>query len=852
MRFYLTVLLLVVNCLSWAQFSDDFLDGDFTASPSWSGETSNFIVNASHELQLSAPAAADTSYLSVATTSIDDVTWDFFVRMEFNPSSSNYTRVYLVSDNSDLKGSLNGYYVMIGNTADEISLYSQTGTAVTEILDGIDNTVDMSTVETRVRVTRDVAGNWELFRDTTGGYNFVSEGTVNDMTHTVSTNFGVFCKYTATRSTLFYFDNIGDPYIDLIAPTLDGASVISDTEIDLQFSEAMDQTTAETISNYSVNNGIGTPTTAIIDGADASIVHLTFGTNFSNGITYMVTANNVEDLAGNSISSPSTEVFFYFVPETPAPNDVIITEFVADPSPQVGLPEVEYVEIYNRSNKFFDLAGWTLSDGSSSGSFSSYVLAPLQYVLICNTGDCGQFFVSNSTELTLPSLNNSGDAIVIKDDLGNTLDSINYSTAWYNDTSKDDGGWSIERKHLNTPCSDINNWSASVDVIGGTPALQNSVWTDVDDTSPPYVTSYLASSNTDILLFFNETLDTTVAADISINPSITSLSWVYTDEMTLHLTANSLDVNVPYDVIIGLAEDCWGNALSEQTIMIGLPDSVTSEDIILNEIMFNPLTNGSDYVELYNNSEKILDLQNLFIADWDDDSIGNYKQITSTKRLLLPKEYVLITEDTADIINDFSIYGLGTFVETDLPTFPNDSGTVYLLSKDSLVLDYFHYDEDFHFELLTSEDGKALERINFGGGMNNPDNWHTAAEDVEWGTPGYENSQLYIPSSSGNVSIDPKIFSPDNDGYQDVLTINLEFQSTENVVDIEIFDNRGRLIRLLKDNFFAGNSTIVTWDGINDEGEKAAVGSYVILVSVLDDQNEQTQYKLVTVLAAKM
>jgi len=852
MRFYLTVLLLVVNCLSWAQFSDDFQDGNFVTSPTWSGETSNFIVNASLELQLSAPAVADTSYLSVPTTSIDDVTWDFFIRMEFNPSSSNYARVYLVSDNADLKGSLNGYYVMIGNTADEISLYSQTGTTVTEILDGVDNTVDMSTVETRIRVTRDAAGNWELFRDTTGAFNFISEGTVNDLTHTTTSNFGVFCKYTATRSTLFYFDDMGDPYVDAIIPTLDDATVVSATEIDLQFSEAMDQTTAETLSNYSVNNGIGTPTTAILDGGDPSIVHLTFAAPFSNGITYMVTANNVEDVAGNPIASPSTEVFFYFVSEVPSPNDVIITEFVADPSPQIGLPEVEYVEIYNRSNKYFDLAGWTLSDGSSSGAFSSYVLAPDQYVLICNTGDCGQFFVSNNTELSMPSLNNSGDMIIIKDDLGITLDSINYTTAWYNDAAKDDGGWSIERKHLNTPCSDINNWSASTDAIGGTPAIQNSVWTDVDDTSPPYVTSHVVNSDTDLVLFFNETLDTTVAANVSISPSITSIDWNFIDEMTLQLNPITLDVNVPYDITIELAEDCWGNDMTSQTIMIGLPDSVSSEDIILNEIMFNPLTNGSDYIELYNNSDKILDLQELYIADWDDDSIGNYKSITASQRLVLPQEYVLITEDTTDIKNDFSIYGLGTFIETDLPTYPNDSGTVYLLSKDSLVIDYFHYDEDFHFDLLTTDDGKALERITFEGGMNNPDNWHTAAEDVEWGTPGYENSQLFIPNPTGTVSIDPKIFSPDNNGFQDILTINLELQSTDNVVDIEIFDNRGRLIRLLKDNFFAGNSTIVTWDGINDEGEKAAVGSYVILISVVDDQGNQTQHKLVAVLAANI
>src|SRR5690606_12947281 len=227
---------------------------------------------------------------------------------------------------------------------------------------------------------------------------------------------------------------------------------------------------------------------------------------------------------------------------------------------------------------------------------------------------------------------------------------------------------------------------------------------------------------------------------------------------------------------------------------------------------------------IYNRSQKILDLQELFLANWNN-SIANYSPITNYQRLILPGEYVLITEDTSDIIHDFSIYGSRTFIQTDIPTYPNESGTVYLLSKDSLIIDFFHYDDDFHFALISDPDGKSLERISFNGEQNDPGNWHTAAEYVEWGTPGYQNSQLFIAQPNGNVSVDPPIFSPDNDGYQDVITINLDLQTIDNVVDIEIFDSQGRLIRLLKDNFFVGNSASFTWDGISDKGEKATIGT---------------------------
>ena len=113
---------------------------------------------------------------------------------------------------------------------------------------------------------------------------------------------------------MFFFDNVGDPYLDTAIPVLNTASVVSSTELDLQFSEVVDQTTAETLGNYSVDGGIGGPSAAVLDGGDASIVHLSFATPFTNGNSYVLTANNVEDLGGNSIMNPSTANFSYLIP----------------------------------------------------------------------------------------------------------------------------------------------------------------------------------------------------------------------------------------------------------------------------------------------------------------------------------------------------------------------------------------------------------------------------------------------------------------------------------------------------------------------------------------------------------
>lgn len=850
MNYSLTLLLIAVNCISLAQFSDDFEDGDFTTNPSWVGETSNFEVNASNELHLLAPAVTDTSYLSVPSTLIDNCTWDIRVRMDFNPSSSNYTRVYLVSDNSDLEASLNGYFVQIGGTTDEISLYEQTGTTTTEILDGLDGSVDMTEVDVRIRVTRDAAGNFELLRDTLGGQNFFSEGQVLDITHTSTSFFGVFCKYTATRSELFYFDDCGAPYVDGIAPTLNSTTVISSTALDLEFSESMDQISVETITNYLVDNGIGNPITANIDGSDPRLVHLTFGTAFTNGQDYEITVSNVEDLAGNPITT-STDNFTFIVPGIPQYNDVIITEFFADPTPQVGLPATEYVEIYNRSNSYFDLENWEIGDESGTTAMTSYILGPGEYVLICNIGEGGQFFISNFVELSLPSLNNSADAVVLKDDLGNTLDSIYFDLNWYNDGDKEEGGWSCERKNLESPCNGSTNWAASVDPLGGTPGIQNSVWTNSPDVTAPELESFVIIDASTVVLYFNEIMDTSSTfTTVQMNPALNfNTNWTGLTSLTLNFVS-PMESSVIYQLEFEGVTDCWGNSTAGN-LMLGLPDSVEAGDLILNEIMFDPLTGGSDYVEIVNISEKILDLSGMWMANWDD-SIANFKSITSNQYLVFPNQYVVLTENIGSVESDFTVVYTETMIEMDLPTYPNDSGTVYLLSADYALIDYFHYDEDYHHSLIDDPDGKALERITLGGEMNNPNIWHTAAEYVEWGTPGYQNSQSENFNGQDQVTLNNQIFSPDNDGHDDVLLIELNLEGTDNVVDVEIFDNRGRPIRELKDNYFAGNQAVVVWDGITNEGEKAPIGTYLVLVSIVDAEGELTKVKLVCVVAGNI
>lgn len=853
MKKFLSILLLSVNILSFSQWSDDFTDGNFTTNPTWQGQTSNFEIDGTNQLHLIAPAVEDISYLSTPSTVIDNASWEFYVEMDFATSSTSLTRVYLTSNHSNIKADLNGYFVMIGNSDDEVSLYKQTGGTISKIIDGSDDFVTGSIVNVRVKVTRDDLGNWELLADNSGGNTFISQGTILDNTYSSSNFSGVYCKYTQSRSTKFYFDDFiitGTPFVDNILPSVNSVAAISNTMVDVLFSENMEQTSVETLANYTLDNGIGNPTSAVQDPSNPDLVHLTFSTPFTNNTNYFLTTENVDDLAANTLLN-SVDNFLYFVSDFALVGDILITEVMADFSPVIGLPEEEYIEIYNNSTKTFDLNGWTISDAASSVTLTNYILGANEYVLITNDGAAIQFGITNTLEANLPSFNNSSDAVTIKNDSGLLLDTIHYDLSWYNDSDKDDGGWSIERKRLSNQCSDKGNWSASTHPQGGTPGVENSIFSTVTDISAPIVTSYTVQGDTLLTFQFDE--DIIMASfGIAVTPTLNSISSTYIPFNSVSILTDQMEIGVIYTATLSGAANCWTTEMNPFTFKFGLPDSTLKGNVIINEIMFNPLTGGSDYVEIVNVSDKILSLKDLKFANIDDGILDNIKPISTEQRLFLPGDYFTITEDSAAIITDFSTYGVGRFIDTDLPTYPNDSGTVILLNTKNETIDRVHYDEDYHFDLLTNEDGKALERISFDAESNSQDNWHTASEIAEWGTPGYKNSQFADPNAVGDITIETPIFSPDNDGYQDLLLINYQFTNPDNVMDITIHDSQGRLIKELKDNFYPGKNGLISWDGINDNDTKANVGSYIVLINIFDLDGNTTQYKKAIVLATRL
>lgn len=792
--------------------------------------TADYIVNGSFELQLN-NTIASTSYLSVAHNllSLDNKEWSFTVRQTFAPSGSNFGRVYLTASNADLTTDPDGFYLLFGETGsnDAVRLFKVVSGVHTELLVGPLAQIAAS-FNIGVRVVRDNLGNWELYLDPTGGTNYILEGIVNDATALPGTHFGVYNVYTVSNANKFYYDNlyIGDEILDVAPPVMLSATPITNTTVDVFFDEALEQISAENISNYDIIP-FNSVTNATLDPLDLKLVHLTLSLALVNGNSYQLTSNAIEDLSAN-VAGSQTLNFSYLIAETPVPGDVVINEFMCDPTPPLFLPELEFVEVFNVSNKIFDLTNWKLGDESADGTVQQNWLLPGEHRVLTATSSVASF--TNAVAVTsFPSLNNAGDAIVLRSDAGVLLDSIYYTDAWYKDPVKEDGGYSIERINPLDPCTDISDWQASNDPDGGSPGEQNSVYDSTPDSQAPALKSLFAMSPNLLEVSFSETMDSLslVNATISVNPTLTvqsvNIPNATPDNMLIQFNENFAGTQ-QYSILIQSVADCWMNS-TDLSGVFSLPEVGEDGDLIINEILFDPITGGTDWVEIYNRSAKLIDLYNWQLANSENGVLDNLSPITE-HYLLYPDDYVVVTEDSVHILQNFISAIPGKYLEMDIPSYNNDSGTVYLL-QDNTIRDAVSYLDDWHFKLLDSKDGKSLERINPDGPGNSDDNWHTAAEAIGFGTPGGRNSQYSPAITNGEFSYTNQTVSPDNDGFEDVLQINYELLEPGYLGTFRIYDDRGRFIAEVIHNELLAVQGSFTWDGLLEDGTKASIGTCV-------------------------
>jgi hypothetical protein len=531
-------------------------------------------------------------------------------------------------------------------------------------------------------------------------------------------------------------------------------------------------------------------------------------------------------------------------------NDLIISEIMADPTPTKGLPEKEYIELYNRSDKVIDLNRFKLFYNTINVTFPSFLLQPKSYVIVTTrTNEVDFKSYGNVVSLTSFSLLNTGTTLTIRNPQNKTIFSITYSDKWYEKGKEQ--GFSLEMIDTNFPCVEDGNWTSSSATLQGTPAKENAVKASKPDFTPPSLSRFEINSGKNVKLIFSEKLDSLSA--ISINAysfdkglKINSISVESPQNANVNLALNSaLQENTLYTLTAKNIADCSGNVLLSAQAILGNLKSADSGDVVLNEVLFNPRSGGEDFIEIYNRTDKLISLKNWALTNVDaTGKVANIRSITSTDFVLQPKQFLVLCRTARLVQNQYYKAVKANFLELpSMPSFPDDEGSVVLLNETKKVFDRFDYTEKLHHPLIDNKEGVSLEKKDYNKTSAESTNWQSAASTEGFATPGYGNSQILVDSQENIFKIEPEVFTPDGDGQDEATKLIFQLDQSAYVANIQIFDSNGRLVRQLVQNQLLGNNANFEWDGKTSNNEVVPVGYYILLAELFNTNGDKKQFK---------
>ena len=538
---------------------------------------------------------------------------------------------------------------------------------------------------------------------------------------------------------------------------------------------------------------------------------------------------------------------------------VVINEIMADPSPVIGLPNAEYIELRNCSSRTIDLNKWKIEKGTNVYTIgSSTILKPDSLIIFCSKTNLPLF--SNSIRAialsSFPTLINEEGIIALKSAENKTIHAVEYKNSWHENNIKAAGGWSLEMIDPQKPCAS-NNWSSSIHRNGGTPGLENSIYKKNQIKDQLEVLQCISINDQTLQLHLVQGMDSnalSLASNYYINETTIPILQAKAlgplfDETALKL-ASPLKANTVYSINVKNIFTCKKDASFETQTQTGLQKEPLANDILINEILFDPPSGGKDFIELYNNTSAVIDAKELYVSSYNQlGGLNTSYQLTEKNYNFFPKDYLIITEDTSFIKKQWpcSISKKMIPIKT-LPSLPDDEGSIVVMNKQGMLLDRLFYTSKMHHPFIHDPSGVSLERLQFNLASDEINNWHSAAASVNYATPTLENSQSKkIDSVKRFFSIDSKIISPNNDGLNEVLQINYQMDKPGYMCTVYLFGWEGNLISTIVNNKLLGTAGSLLWNGLHQQ-ETLPSGPYILFIEAIHLRAKTIKEKLAIVI----
>jgi len=785
--------------------------------------------------------------------------WSFLIRHGYNPSTSNNWSVFLLSDSkpSDMivNSATNGFVlgINLSGSDDTLRLWKLKNGQLTTVANSHINwqtSIGVTDVA-KIVVERTMEGNWSI-EVYMLNEDLVGSGSGTDTELFSNDWFGILYRYSSSCDRLLWFDDLtinGKFYEDIKAPSVSGYRISGMNSIEITLNEipADEFISAENFSLNDTDNSVFS-----VNKIHDQTFKIQFADIFNNKKSNTLIISSICDGSGNC----DHNIQVIFTPVWTEPGDVIISEIMADPIPEVSLPEKEYFELTNRTKFPFNLKKWKLLSQNQEYVFQEKIIQPGEILIVCLSQDTS-YFKEYGKVIGLkqfPALTDGGRILCLCDSLDNLIHGVEYSSKWYNDELKSRGGWSLEMIDSRFPFNYEKNWTASLSRKGGTPGKVNSVSRNNPDIQFYGVQNVFPNDSLTISVRFSEPVFNLCENISSIAIAGKEIDTIYPADPLLRKFALKLGAPLKkreeYKLIIaGEITDFTGNKIQRGIYFFGLTEPPAEKDILFNELLFNPLPGDPDYLEIFNCSGKIIDASRLQLISVNVET-GDTSQlyhVSDEKRVIMPGAYYAITTEGEKVTNRyFSADPEYLFIVESLPSMPDDEGHLVLYNMELDKIDEVIYNEDMHYSLLSGVEGIALEKIKPFYVSETEANWHSASEDSGWGSPGAKNSMFTKDTQSTDmVLLSSSKISPDNDGFEDILDIAFQLKGKGNVVSVTIFDETGSFVKKVAENMFLGSEASLIWDGTTEEGSLVNTGIYIVFITLFDDTGKINRWKKV-------
>jgi hypothetical protein len=513
-------------------------------------------------------------------------------------------------------------------------------------------------------------------------------------------------------------------------------------------------------------------------------------------------------------------------------------------APAAGEPE--WVEILNEGKDAVELGRWQISDAAfgSKHRLSSLPLPPGGFALLTRDSaglaeSRGMIHCPVIQVPGFPSLNNTGDAVLLYDDAGTTKDSVVYLPAWGGTD-----GRSLERIDPQVPSSEAGTWGVCTDSSGATPGRGNSIRKLPRDLALVRAVSRVEGGRIEVAVCVRNAGSSPCpgvhvvllpeplagAPSQSFPLAAADGGWLGRGDsvvLTLYLD------HPPPGIFRGTVQivDSLDLRLRNNTEQVIAAVPFPPGALVINEIMAHPAPGGAEYVELLNWGSSEVNAGSWWIHDGRVSADREPRGVIPSCPVA-PGGYLLVGVDSAllTLYPEARLAGRSIVLRREALSLNDDGDDIVLHDPSGSIVDSVAYRASWHNPSVADPAGRSLERIAPLMSSSDARSWTSSASRTG-GTPGARNSVFAgsLPPKS-RLACSPNPFSPDGDGFNDAAILRYAIPAEAATVSITLYDVRGRKVRRLADHEPSGAEGMIAWDGRDDTGVRAPVGMYIILL----------------------